>query len=506
MTTSSRRASSGHGLRRSTRARKPPKAFEPDAPEPEPEPGKRKAAKRRRRSTNGSGGGERGGGNGGADDKSTLNFEDYLLPPDSMLDMESVGGMETEKEMIYKNFVQPMKFSGALRTSRGMLMYGPPGTGKTFITKAIPTSVNEMFGRAEGTDLIVVKSSALYSDLFGKTEKNIAGLFEWSNQRILNATVESPVVIVFIDEVDALTADRAKIRDPSSGATSVTNSMLMELDGAARNASGMFHVGTTNTPWAMDPAALRRFPVKVFVDLPDDEARRSVVQAALLSRMGRREMRRIRDGALGDLSAADSKWSRIVDVLTEVTAWKDEAVHVLYKELTRGERAMDENDVRAFFMRYNRCRVVGGRMRVPKSNPGAVHLLGFSPSDISAFVLAGVNEVAYAKLYDTTYECGGGRRGRVLKRPPGWVDKVQTASKYDMFIDGRDDRGEAIDGIADDSAPVCTLSVEESSEIRVTAEDLDRYFGAMAVALDEFRPSTTVETYLKYVRYAINEA
>ena len=71
-----------------------------------------------------------------------------------------------------------------------------------------------------------------------------------------------------------------------SGMRSVTNQLLMELDGIGSDNEGVFVLAATNTPWDVDPALRRpgRFDRSIAVLPPDGPARQAVLYHHLKSR------------------------------------------------------------------------------------------------------------------------------------------------------------------------------------------------------------------------------
>ena len=107
----------------------------------------------------------------------------------------------------------------------------------------------------------------------GNSEKNLHEIFE-------TARAHKPCVI-FIDEIDALGANRNDI-NKTAGRT-VINQFLSELDGIDSDNDGILVLGATNAPWYIDPAFRRpgRFDRIIFVAPPDAEARKSIFQIQL---------------------------------------------------------------------------------------------------------------------------------------------------------------------------------------------------------------------------------
>jgi SpoVK/Ycf46/Vps4 family AAA+-type ATPase len=107
----------------------------------------------------------------------------------------------------------------------------------------------------------------------GNSEKNLHGLFEM-------ARGQKPAVL-FIDEVDALAADRNSMRH-GAGRTLI-NQLLSEMDGIDTANDGILITAATNAPWHLDAAFRRpgRFDRTLFVPPPDAEAREAILRIIL---------------------------------------------------------------------------------------------------------------------------------------------------------------------------------------------------------------------------------
>ncbi|CUA67679.1 Peroxisome biogenesis factor 1 [Rhizoctonia solani] len=146
----------------------------------------------------------------------------------------------------------------------GALFFGPPGTGKTHLARAI--------AKESGSRMIAVKPSDIMDKYVGESEKIIGGLFQLARRL--------KPCIVFIDEVDSLFGARTS---GSSNCSRWRNDMLtqfaQEMDGL--HVSDVVVIGTTNRPFDLDDAMVRRLPCRVLVDLPDDAAREAILKILL---------------------------------------------------------------------------------------------------------------------------------------------------------------------------------------------------------------------------------
>ena len=173
---------------------------------------------------------------------------------------------ETVKEIVVYPLLRPDIFTGLRGPPKGLLLFGPPGTGKTLIGKCIAHEANCTF--------FSISASSLTSKWVGEGEKMVRALFAV-------AKVHQPSV-VFIDEIDSLLTSRSEGEHESS--RKIKTEFLVQLDGA--NCVGeerVLVVGATNRPQELDDAARRRLVKRLYIPLPDSEARASIL-ARLLGR------------------------------------------------------------------------------------------------------------------------------------------------------------------------------------------------------------------------------
>ncbi|KAK9477884.1 P-loop containing nucleoside triphosphate hydrolase protein [Lipomyces japonicus] len=172
---------------------------------------------------------------------------------------EDIAGLELAKEALKEAVILPIKFphlfTGNRRPVSGILLYGPPGTGKSYLAKAVATEANSTF--------FSVSSSDLVSKWMGESERLVKQLF--------NMARENKPAVIFIDEVDALCGPRGE--GESEASRRIKTELLVQMNGVGNDASGVLVLGATNIPWQLDSAIRRRFERRIYIALPEVEAR-----------------------------------------------------------------------------------------------------------------------------------------------------------------------------------------------------------------------------------------
>lgn len=192
----------------------------------------------------------------------------FLQKPE--INFSNVGGMQSVKKEIELKIIRPsmhpeLYSAYGKKIGGGILLYGPPGCGKTYISKATAGQVNAKF--------ISIGLNDILDMWLGNSEKNLHEVFEL-------ARANTPCVL-FIDEIDALGANRSDMRQ--SAGRQVINQFLQEMDGITNDNQGILIIGATNTPWYIDPAFRRpgRFDRIIFVPPPDQQSRDSIFRIKL---------------------------------------------------------------------------------------------------------------------------------------------------------------------------------------------------------------------------------
>ncbi|GET87237.1 katanin-like protein [Leishmania tarentolae] len=183
---------------------------------------------------------------------------------------DDIAGLQHAKASVEEAIVWPLRrpdlFVGLRDPPRGLLLFGPPGTGKTMIARAIAN-------RAACT-FLNISASSLMSKWMGDGEKLVRCLFAV-------ATVKQPSVI-FIDEIDSLLSMRGE--GETDSVRRVKTEFLVQLDGVATDRGDrVLLIGATNRPDELDEAARRRMEKRLYIPLPDEAARRELIQRLLRS-------------------------------------------------------------------------------------------------------------------------------------------------------------------------------------------------------------------------------
>ncbi|MGC8996779.1 MAG: AAA family ATPase, partial [Fervidicoccaceae archaeon] len=173
-----------------------------------------------------------------------------------------IGGLDEAKQQLKEAVEWPLKYPDiyekmGVRPPKGILLFGPPGTGKTMLAKAAATESEANF--------IAVRGPEILSKWVGESEKAIREIFRRARQY-------SPV-IVFFDEIDALTPVRGVSSD-TYVTERVVSQLLTEIDGI-ESLDNVIVIAATNRPDIVDPALIRpgRLEKLIYIPPPTKEER-----------------------------------------------------------------------------------------------------------------------------------------------------------------------------------------------------------------------------------------
>lgn len=176
-----------------------------------------------------------------------------------------IGANDAKSELAYfVNYLQnPRKYTGTgVKAPRGVLLYGPPGTGKTMLAKAMACESGVTFIAAEGNQFL--------KRFVGQGPEKVHELFRTARKYAPS--------ILFVDEIDAIAKERRG--EDNTGIEETLTAFLAEMDGFSTNpAKPVFVLAATNfdvepgRSKSLDPALMRRFDRKVYIELPDKDGR-----------------------------------------------------------------------------------------------------------------------------------------------------------------------------------------------------------------------------------------
>ena len=207
-------------------------------------------------------------------EKKVEEEDEFKFDWDSLpnITFDDVAGLDDVKKEVKIKVLLPLENPNAFegyqkKNGGGLLLYGPPGTGKTMIAAAIANEI--------GAKFCSVKPSDLLHQGAGNTERAVRSLFAQARK--------FPCAVIYFDEMDSIAQKDTR----SSYSKQLRSELLAQLQGVESYGKDtgniLYLIAATNKPWDMDSAFLRpgRFGTRVYVGLPDDNARRYMVEMRL---------------------------------------------------------------------------------------------------------------------------------------------------------------------------------------------------------------------------------
>lgn len=200
----------------------------------------------------------------------TTTDEVIITPPpaDSVatVSLAGVGGLSEVIRDLRELVELPLKrpdllTSLGLEPPKGVLLAGPPGTGKTLTARALAHEL--------GVNYIAIVGPEVMGKYYGEAEARLRSIFTKASR--------SAPCIVFIDEIDSLAPDRAKVEGEVE--KRVVAQLLSLMDGFAKS-KGVIVLAATNRPDHLDPALRRpgRFDREVQFRVPNRVGRLEILR------------------------------------------------------------------------------------------------------------------------------------------------------------------------------------------------------------------------------------
>lgn len=170
---------------------------------------------------------------------SSLDFSSLVFNNELISDVATIISGWENKEELSSHHLEPIS---------KILFSGPPGTGKTSLAHALAKKLD--------LPILAVQCPTLYSSFLGESMKNI--------QKIFDVASFVPCIL-FLDEIDSITSERATKNDVAESGR-VTTSVLTRIENFPH-----IIIGATNHEHILDIAAKRRFDMVLSFKNPTTE-------------------------------------------------------------------------------------------------------------------------------------------------------------------------------------------------------------------------------------------
>lgn len=170
--------------------------------------------------------------------------------------------LSKETSLVLENFIKEQEkklelMKLGLKPTNSIILFGEPGVGKTYSATWLASKLKK--------PLVVLDLATVMSSYLGETGTNI--------KKVLDYAKENDCVL-FLDEFDAIAKTRTDDRELGE-IKRIVNVLLKELE---EWPIGSIIIAATNHEELLDKAIWRRFDLKIHLELPNKEARISIIK------------------------------------------------------------------------------------------------------------------------------------------------------------------------------------------------------------------------------------
>uniref|UniRef100_A0A9J2PH72 Vesicle-fusing ATPase n=1 Tax=Ascaris lumbricoides TaxID=6252 RepID=A0A9J2PH72_ASCLU len=176
---------------------------------------------------------------------------------------EDIAGLEGAKEALKEAVILPIKFPQLFTAWYFDVAYSYPVSDATYFRVA---SKLWLCGEVCGQAGALLKNSSRSQVWRGRGMRLVKQLFEMAR--------EHRPSIIFIDEIDSLCSSRSDTE--SESARRIKTEFLVQMQGVGNDCEGILVLGATNIPWVLDAAIRRRFEKRIYIPLPEMNARKDM--------------------------------------------------------------------------------------------------------------------------------------------------------------------------------------------------------------------------------------
>ena len=195
--------------------------------------------------------------------KANIEFLNKNLEENKKINVkwEDIVGLEKAKSILKENVISslcfPQLIKGNITPCKTILLYGAVGTGKRLLVKAAATELQ----KSKGNFISILNSSYIY---------NLKSNNKLYNDLIDFALKKKPALI-FIDNITCFISNNDQFKGNF-------NKEFLNIFTQIEKNEGIILIATDNYPWSLETTFLSKFQKKIYIPLPDFEAKKQILK------------------------------------------------------------------------------------------------------------------------------------------------------------------------------------------------------------------------------------